>query len=208
MPEQVPSSGAATITEGRRGSDRLEAFSDSVMAVIITIMAFDLRAPAGSSLHALSQRLPALLIYVLSFTAVGMAWNHHHQLFRATEHISDAVMWANLHSLFWLSLVPVFTEWVGDQYRAHLPASGYGVVALGSAAAYGIPVRTIIGANGKGSAVATAIGSDRKGYVSIALYATGASLAWVSPWISYSLYVGVAVVWFMPDRRFSRTRPR
>jgi TMEM175 potassium channel family protein len=135
---------------------------------------------------------------------IGIYWNNHHHLFRATERISGAVMWANLFLLFWLSLLPFVTSWVSEFYKAHLPASIFGAVALGAAVAYGILVRTIIQANGKESAVATAVGSDLKGNISVALYAAGVGLAWVSPWIAYGLYIAVAVVWFVPDRRFTR----
>jgi uncharacterized membrane protein len=194
----------SALTGARWESKRLAAFSDAVMAVIITLMAVELRTPDGSSMHALGQRLPDLLIYALSFMAIGMSWNHHHHLFRSTEHISAAVMWANLHLLFWLSLVPLVTKWVGSEYRAHLPASAYGVVALGSAVAYGVLVRTIAKVNGKDSAVSVAVGSDIKGVVSIGLYLLGACLAWVTPWLGYGLYVAVAIMWFLPDRRFAR----
>ncbi|WP_201776878.1 TMEM175 family protein [Streptacidiphilus anmyonensis] len=184
-------------------SRRIEAFSDGVMAVIITIMALNVRAPDGPSMQALGHRLPALLIYVLSFTAIGMAWNHHHQLFRAVQTVSPAVMWANLHSLFWLSLVPIATEWVGSHYQASLPACAYGIVAAGSAAAYAVLIQTIIKAAGPGSALATSVGADRKGLTAICLYALGAALAWVEPWLGYTLYAGVAVMWFIPERRFT-----
>ncbi len=201
---------AAGPTSSRWDTDRLEAFSDGVMAVIITIMAFGLQAPAGRpTLHALGKLFPHLLIYALSFIMIGIYWNNHHHLFRATERISGAVMWANLHVLFWLSLIPVLTEWIGtsSDYRAHLPACSYGVAALGAAIAYGILVRAIIRANGRDSAVGAAIGSDLKGNISIGLYVVGIGLAWVSPWIGYGMYVAVAVVWFVPDRRFTRARP-
>ncbi len=193
--------------EGRREAERLEAFSDGVMAVVITIMAFGLDVPKDTTWHALGQQLPSLLVYVLSFTMIGIYWNNHHHLLRATEHISGAVMWANLILLFWLSLVPVATKWVGQAHQASLPASVYGIVALGSAVAFGILVRMIIRANGRDSAVATAVGSDTKGNVSVGLYVLGIGLAWISPWIAYALYILVAVVWFIPDRRFTRTRP-
>jgi uncharacterized membrane protein len=190
--------------EGRREADRLEAFSDGVMAVVITIMAFGLNVPRDTTWHALGEQLPSLLVYVLSFTMIGIYWNNHHHLLRATQHISGGVMWSNLHLLFWLSLIPVATKWVGEEHQAHLPASVYGIVALGAAVAYGILVQLIIRANGPDSAVAAAVGSDRKGGVSIFLYIAAIGLAWVSPWIAYALYVTVAVVWFVPDRRFSR----
>jgi uncharacterized membrane protein len=190
--------------QGRRESDRLEAFTDGVMAVIITIMAFGLNVPKDTTWRALSHQLPSLLVYVLSFTMIGIYWNNHHHLLRATERISGGVMWANLGLLFWLSLIPFATKWVGEAHQASLPASVYGMVALAAAVSYGLLVRLIIRANGRDSAIATAIGSDIKGNVSIAIYAMGIGLAWLSPWIAYGLYVMVAVVWFVPDRRLRR----
>ncbi len=186
------------------GTSRLEAFSDGVMAVIITITALSLKAPAGSDFSALSHRLPALLVYILSFAFIGIYWNNHHHLLRLTRHISGSVMWANLYLLFWLSLIPVVTEWVGDAYREELPAAIYGVVAIGSAIAFTILVGAIVRADGRRSAVATAIGSDVKGRMSIAIYAVGIGAAFVSPWASYALYASVAIMWFIPDRRLSR----
>jgi uncharacterized membrane protein len=185
-------------------SARLQNFTDAVTAVIITIMALELRVPAGPAVHDLRQRLPGLLIYTLSFATVGMAWNHHHNLFRVSERISPAVMWANLVSLFWLSLVPLVTEWLGLHYQSSLPASAYGLVALAAAGAHALLVRTVADANGKDSAVSAAVRRDTKTIVTIGLYGLGAGLAWISPWIAYALYAGVAVVWVAPDRRFSR----
>ena len=183
--------------EGRRDADRLEAFSDGVMAVIITIMVLGIRVPPTGTMHHMSRTWASLLVYILSFTVVGIYWNNHHHLLRSTERISGAVMWANLHLLLWLSLIPVLTEWVAQFHNAHLPASAYGVVTAGAAVAYGILVRTIIRSNGKDSAVARAVGSDLKGNVSILLYLLGVGLAWASPWIAYGFYVTVAVVWFI-----------
>jgi uncharacterized membrane protein len=187
------------------GTVRVEAFSDSVMAVIITIMAFQLRAPRGATLGAVRDQLPGLLVYVLSFVLVGIYWNNHHHLLRAADRISGAAMWANLFLLFWLSLIPVLTEWLRDGYRHALPAAAYGAGQLAAGFAYAILVRALIRANGRESAVAQAIGSDVKGYASLVLYAAGVGLAFVSPWISYALYVAVAVLWFVPDRRFTRS---
>jgi uncharacterized membrane protein len=186
------------------GTARVEAFSDGVIAVIITIMALELRAPEGASLQAVRERLPGLLAYVLSFVIIGIYWNNHHHLLRAAERISGAAMWANLFLLFWLSLIPVLTEWLREEYRHALPAAAYGAVALAAGFAYAILVRALIRANGRDSAVAQAIGSDVKGYTSLVLYAAGVGLAFVSPWISYAFYVAVAVTWFIPDRRFTR----
>jgi TMEM175 potassium channel family protein len=186
------------------GTSRLEAFSDGVMAVIITITALSLKTPLHGTFAALSQRLPELLVYILSFTFIGIYWNNHHHLLRATHHISGAVMWANLHLLFWLSLIPVVTEWVGTTYRSHWPAATYGMVALGAAIAFSILVWAIIRANGRNSAVGRAIGSNFKGNVSIVIYAAAIGLAFVSAYLSYALYTLVAVIWFIPDRQLAR----
>jgi uncharacterized membrane protein len=187
------------------GSGRLEAFSDAVFAVIMTIMALELETPEGHTLAAVGEFLvPGLIVYALSFTIIGIYWNNHHHLLRAAERISGAVMWANLFLLFWLSLVPVLTVWVREEYEYPLPAAAYGLVALIAGFAYSILVRTLIRVNGRESAVARAIGSDLKGYASLVLYAAGVALAFVSPWIAYALYVAVAVMWFVPDRRFAR----
>jgi uncharacterized membrane protein len=188
----------------RIGTSRLEAFSDGVMAVIITITALSLRAPDGSSFSALGHRLPALLVYVLSFAFVGIYWNNHHHLLRLTGHIDGGVMWSNLHLLFWLSLIPVITAWVGNAYKSAWPAATYGIVALGAAVAFSVLVRMIVRANGKESTVARAIGTDAKGMASILVYVAGIGFAFLSPWISYGLYASVAIMWFIPDRRLAR----
>jgi uncharacterized membrane protein len=187
------------------GSERLEAFSDAVFAVIITIMALELRAPDGHTLaNVRDDLLPGLVAYVLSFSLLGIYWNNHHHLLRAAERINGSVMWTNLFLLFWLSLIPVLTEWVREEYEHPLPAAAYGVVLLASGFAYSLLVRALIRANGQDSAVARAIGSDVKGNLSLVIYAAAIPLAFVSPWISYALFVVVALVWFVPDRRFAR----
>jgi uncharacterized membrane protein len=186
------------------GTARVEAFSDGVIAVIITIMALELRAPRGATLDAVLDQLPGLLVYVLSFVVIGIYWNNHHHLFRAADRISGAAMWANLFLLFWLSLIPVLTEWLRDEYRHALPAAAYGAVAFAAGVAYAILVRALIRVNGRESALAQAIGSDVKGYASLVLYAAGVALAFVRPWLAYLLYVAVALMWFVPDRRFTR----
>ena len=199
------SPGAGRRHVGRRSEpERLEAFSDGVLAVIITIMALELKAPAGATAHALGQRVPALLVYVLSFAFIGIYWNNHHHLLRSTGRISGAVMWANLHLLFWLSLTPVLTEWVGESYRSSLPASMYGVVGFLAGVAYSLLVRAIIAANGSDSAVARAVGRDVKGYISLALYLFGAGISWVSPYVAYGAYAAVSIMWFVPDRRLDQ----
>ena len=186
------------------GTSRVEAFSDGVMAVIITITAFELRPPHGASLEAMGAQLPGLLAYILSFVFVGIYWNNHHHLLRAADRISGAAMWANLFLLFWLSLIPVLTLWVRDEYRHALPAATYGFVGLAAGFAFNLLVRSLIRANGRDSALAQAIGSDFKGYFSLVMYAAGIVLAFINPWISYALYAAVALMWFIPDRRFLR----
>jgi uncharacterized membrane protein len=196
--------GAGQEGQGESETGRLEAFSDGVIAVIITIMALELKPPEDGTFQSLHARLPALLFYILSFTFVGIYWNNHHHLLRAARRISPGVMWANLHLLFWLSLIPVLTEWVGEHHTKTAPAATYGVMGLGAAVAFTILVRAIIRADGSSSLVATAIGSDTKGRVSMLAYAAATVLAFVSPWISYALFVAVAVMWFIPDRRLSQ----
>jgi uncharacterized membrane protein len=199
------------MTEGAAGeaetvdmsTERLEAFSDGVLAVIITITAFELKVPSSASLAALRHELPLILVYLLSFANIGIYWNNHHHLLRLTPRISPAVMWSNLFLLFWLSLIPWLTAWAGAQYRHPVPAACYGLVAMLAAVAYWILVRSIIGAN-EGSHVASAISRDRKGLASIGLYAVGVGLSPLSPYLAYALYVTVALMWFVPDRRLVR----
>ena len=188
---------------GESETGRLEAFSDGVLAVIITIMAFELKAPAGHDFSSLRERIPALLVYILSFTFVGIYWNNHHHLLRAARRVTAGVMWANLHLLFWLSLIPVLTEWIGEHYRDSVPTATYGLVCLGSAVAFTILTTVIVRADGRASPVTAVLGSNIKVQASLLLYAAGSGLAFVSPWISYALYTTVAVLWFVPDRRLS-----
>ena len=189
----------------REGPGRLISFSDGVMAVIITIMAFNLQPPAAATWAAVGHRLPELLVYMLSFSFIGIYWNNHHHLLRATPRISGAVMWANLLLLFCLSLIPVLTRYVADEYHHSLPAALYGACALASALAYTLLVRTIMAANDPTSEVAVALGRDAKGLISLCIYALAIPLAFVSPWIAYGLYALVSVVWFVPDPRLSRS---
>ena len=189
--------------QGESETGRLEAFSDGVLAVIITIMALELKAPVEGTFASLRERFPALLIYILSFTFIGIWWNNHHHLLRAARRVTGRVMWANLHLLFWLSLIPVLTEWIGEHYEDHAPAATYGFVGVGAAVAFTILVRAIIRADGSSSPVAAAIGRDVKGRASLAIYAAATALAFVSPWISFALFVTVAVIWFVPDRRLT-----
>jgi len=186
------------------GAGRLEAFSDAVMAVIITLLAFQLRAPLGHELSDVWGQSPHLLIYVLCFLFIAIYWNNHHHLLRATTRISGGVMWSNMLLLFWLSLVPVIALWLQAEGRWPLPVASFGIVALGAALSYTLLVRTLIRANGRDSAVATAIASDVKGIASLVVYAAAVGLAFVNVWIAYALYAGVAVMWLIPDRRFTR----
>lgn len=188
------------------GAGRLEAFSDAVMAVIITILALELRPPNGATLAALRAEWPSLFIYVLAFTFIAIYWNNHHHLLRATTRISGGVMWANMFLLFWLSLIPVVTEWLRGFYEEPLPAASFGVVALAAAFSYTLLVHAIIRANGRRSLVGRAIASDVKGNVSLFMYAAAVGLAFVGVWIAYTLYAAVAVMWLIPDRRFTRDR--
>jgi len=198
----VPESGAPESETGR-----LEAFSDGVLAVIITIMALELKAPAGGDFHSLKERLPALLVYILSFTFIGIYWNNHHHLLRAARRVTPAVMWSNLHLLFWLSLIPVLTEWIGEHWDKAAPAATYGVVCLASAVAFTILATVIIRADGKDSPVAAVGGQSIKAQASLVLYAGGTVLAFVVvPWVSYILYAVVSVIWFIPDRTLDRIR--
>ncbi|HEX6799976.1 MAG TPA: TMEM175 family protein [Ktedonobacterales bacterium] len=186
-------------------STRLEGFSDGVLAVIITIMVLGLRPPSGTGLAALKPLIPGLLIYVLSFTFIGIYWNNHHHLLRATRRISGSVMWANLHLLFWLSLTPVVTEWVGEQGRSTPPAVAYGAIGFLAGVAYYILTLTIRAAN-KDTSINELLGRDVKGKVSVALYALGIALAFIEPLLAYGVYALVAIMWFIPDRRLANAR--
>ncbi len=184
---------------------RLEAFSDGVIAILITIMVLELRGPQGADLAALRPVVPTFAAYVLSFVALGIYWNNHHHMLHAADRINGAVLWANLHLLFWLSLIPFVTNWMGDHSADALPTSVYGVVLLLAACAYTILQGTIIRAQGAHSRLRRAVGSDAKGKASLAMYAAAVGLAFVRPWIADALYAAVALVWFVPDRRIEST---
>jgi uncharacterized membrane protein len=185
-------------------TNRLEAFSDGVLAIIITIMVLELKAPKGTSIEALLPLLPVSLSYILSFVYVGIYWNNHHHLFQVTEQVNGGILWANLSLLFWLSLFPFATAWVGQNPQAPLPCAAYGVVLVLAAASYTVLQRAIIAGQGVGSLLAAALGKDGKGKASLAVYLAAIGLAFVSPWISYALYTSVAVLWAVPDRRIER----
>jgi uncharacterized membrane protein len=180
---------------------RLEAFSDGVIAILITIMVLELKVPHGTDWEALRQPVFTLLMYLLSFIFLGIYWANHHHMFHATEHVSGSVLWANLHLMFWLSLVPFTTTWMGESHFASLPTAIYGVVLLLSAIAYTILQTRIIALEGLTSKLAAAVGSDLKGKISMALYATGIALAFVHPLIADAIYATVALIWLVPDRR-------
>ena len=183
------------------GKSRLEAFSDGVLAIIITIMVLDLHVPRGDTLAALHGLFPIFLNYILSFIYVGIYWNNHHHLVHTAHRVSGGTLWANLHLLFWLSLLPFVTGWTGENPLSTLPTALYGGVLLMAGTAYAILQRAIIRANGKTSLLAQAIGKDFKGKISLLAYATGVGLAFVRPWLSQLIFVGVALLWLVPDRR-------
>ena len=183
---------------------RLEAFSDGVLAIIITIMVLELKVPHAVELAALKPVLPVLLSYVLSFIYLGIYWNNHHHLFQATEEVSGGILWANLHLLFWLSLFPFTTAWMGENHLAAIPTAVYGFVLLMAAIAYYILQRTIIAKEGRDSVLASAVGVDWKGKLSPVLYLIAIPLAFVSSWIAGGLYVFVALLWLIPDPRIER----
>jgi uncharacterized membrane protein len=190
------------------GKGRFEAFSDGVIAVIITIMVLELKAPHGTDVAALLPLVPVFLSYVLSFIYVGIYWNNHHHMLHAVQRINGRAMWANLHLLFWLSLIPFVTAWVNENHFASLPVALYGAVLLMSGTAYYILERALIAHHGADSALAQAMGNDYKGIASVVIYAAAIALAFLNPWIACALYVLVAALWFIPDRRIEDTVAR
>ena len=186
------------------GKGRLEAFSDGVIAVIITIMVLEMKAPHGAELSALVPIWPVFVSYVLSFVYVGIYWTNHHHLLHAAHKVDGRVMLANLYLLFWLSLFPFMTGWMGENHFETIPVALYGVVLLMAAIAYTILVRTLIGLHGNESTLAAAIRRDIKGYASIALYAVGIALSFVNSYAGFAVYSLVAAIWFIPDRRIER----
>jgi len=183
---------------------RLEAFSDGVIAIIITIMVLEMKVPHGTEFAALQPLVPVLISYVLSFVYVGIYWNNHHHLLHAAHGINGRILWANLHLLFWLSLFPFVTGWMGENHFAPTTVALYGGVLFMAAIAYTILVRFLIAHHGADSTLAAAIGSDFKGNISLALYATAIALSFVFSWASVALYFLVAAMWFIPDRRIER----
>jgi uncharacterized membrane protein len=184
---------------------RLEAFSDGVIAILITIMVLELRVPHDPTWHALRELSPKLFAYALSFVFLGIYWNNHHHMFHATRRITGAVLWANLHLLFWLSLIPFATAWMGENHNAPAPTSAYGVVMMLAGIAYYVLERTIIAGEGPDSTLAEAIGQETKGVVSVILYGLAIPLAFAHHAISDAIYVTVALMWLVPDRRIEAT---
>jgi uncharacterized membrane protein len=180
---------------------RLEAFTDGVIAIIITIMVLEIHVPQGSTLASLKADVPVLLAYLLSYVNVGIFWNNHHHMLHVTERVNGRVLWANLTLLFWLSLVPFVIRWIDEAGFESLPTAAYGIVLLGAAVNYVILQEVIIAVNGPDSRLAVALGADRKGKLSIALYLLSVPLAFVRPWMAIALYVAVALIWLVPDRR-------
>ena len=183
---------------------RLEAFTDGVLAIVITIMVLELKVPHGVDVGAVRPLLPVLASYVLSFVYIGIYWNNHHHLLHACHRVTGSVLWANLHLLFWLSLVPFTTGWMGENHFASLPAAAYGLTLLMAGIAYVILQQRIIAAEGNASLVKRAIGADWKGKLSTVLYLVAIALAFPAPWLSVALYAVVALSWVIPDRRIER----
>ena len=186
------------------GTGRMEAFSDGVIAIIITIMVLELKVPHGVELSALQPLIPVLLSYVLSFMYIGIYWNNHHHMLHAAGKVNGRILWANLHLLFWLSLVPFVTGWMGENHFPAVPVAMYGGVLFMAGVAYFILAQALASHHGRDSKLALAIGRDRKGLVSVVIYAAAIMLSFVSTWIALTLYVFVALMWFVPDRRIER----
>ena len=183
------------------GSGRLEAFSDGVLAIIITIMVLEMKVPHGGELFTLKAIAPIFLGYVLSFINVGIYWNNHHHLLHSVEHVNGKVLWANTHLLFWLSLIPFGSGWMGENHFATWPVAVYGFILMMAGVAYYILSQSLIGLHGKDSTLAKAVGNDRKGISSVIIYAAGVALTFINPWLGFASYVVVACIWFIPDKR-------
>jgi uncharacterized membrane protein len=183
---------------------RLEAFTDGVIAILITILVLELRAPHGADVAALRPLSATALSYILSFVYIAIYWNNHHHLMHAVRHVDGRVLWANIHLLFWLSLVPFATAWMGDNHFAELPVAAYGAILFMAAVAYTILLRLLLARHGPTSTLARAIGADRKGRLSLALYISAIPLAFLNRWVAIAIYVTVAIIWLVPDMRIER----
>jgi uncharacterized membrane protein len=183
---------------------RLEAFSDAVIAIIMTIMVLELKVPHEANWAALRPLAPVFFSYAISFLMIGIYWNNHHHLLQATQYVNGRVLWANLHLLFWMSLIPFVTGWTGENNFAALPVACYGAVLLFSGIAYFVLTKTLVSHQGQDSALALAMGKDFKGKISLLIYAVGIGVAFVQPWAAFMLYILVAIIWLIPDRRIER----
>lgn len=183
---------------------RLEAFSDGVFAIIITIMVLELHAPEGASLEDLKPLLPKLISYLLSFVYIAIYWNNHHHVFQVVKHVNGRVLWSNILLLFCLSLVPFVTAWMGENHFSSLPVALYGIILLMCALSYPVLIWSLIRLHGKDSLLAASIGKGTKGKISVAIYSTGILVSWFNSWISFVLYCMVAIIWFIPDRRIEK----
>jgi uncharacterized membrane protein len=186
------------------GKNRMEAFSDGVIAIIITIMVLEMKVPHGSSLNLIKPLLPVFTSYVLSFVNIGIYWNNHHHMMHIAKQVNGPVLWTNIHLLFWLSLIPFVTGWMGENNFAKFPVALYGMVLLMAGVAYYFLAHSLAKLHGKGSPLALALGRDKKGIISVLIYAIGIGLSFVHPWLGFSMYVIVACIWFIPDRRFEK----
>lgn len=183
---------------------RLEAFTDGVIAILITILVLELRPPHGADLAALGPLVPTAISYVLTFVFLAIYWNNHHHLLHAALHVDGRILWANVHLLFWLSLTPFATAWMGDNHFAAVPVAAYGVVLFMAAVAFTILVRLLVARHGPNSALARAVGTDRKGWTSLVLYGAAIPIAFLNRWVALGIYVTVAIIWLVPDTRFER----
>jgi uncharacterized membrane protein len=186
-------------------TNRMEAFSDGVIAIIITIMVLELRVPHEANLGALRPLAPVFLSYLLSFVFIGIYWSNHHHLLHAVKHVDGRILWANLHLLFWLSLVPFVTAWMGENHFASVPVAIYGVVLVAASIAYYILTQALIALHGRTSALATAVGRDFKGQISTAIYLVAVPISLWKWWLGFAMYVFVAIMWLTPDRRIEKT---
>lgn len=186
------------------GKGRLEAFSDGVLAIIITIMVLEMKVPHGVFWHSLQPLFPVFVSYVLSFIYIGIYWNNHHHMMHAVKQVNGKTLWANMHLLFWLSLIPFVTGWMGENNFATLPVALYGVVLLMAAIAYYLLAHLLVGLEGKDSTLAQAFGKDWKGKISPIVYAAGIGLSFIRPWLGFAMYIIVAVIWFIPDKRIEK----
>lgn len=184
---------------------RLEAFSDGVLAIIITIMVLELKVPHGDTIESLQPIIPLFISYVLSFINIGIYWNNHHHMLHAAKHVNGSILWANLHLLFWLSLIPFVTGWIGESHFATIPVAFYGFVLFMAGIAYYLLAHCLASLHGKESTIASALGKDRKGIFSVVIYAIGIGLCFYNSWISLGLYALVAAIWFIPDRRIEHS---